>query len=802
MTTVINNTHKSATHAKVTRCDNERRNGGSSRTIVPQQHAREITMKTRIPILFLSLIAAQACFAQGQWTSLGSMPTSRYSHTVNELNGKIYVVGGANTETGAYPRTAFVYDTSSGTWTQFLLRDNTIRAAHSSCVVGGKLFVMGGNDSSRTIATMDMFDPDGGQWTAKAPLSIDRGLAACASIGGRIYVFGGMRFVGSSYNFTGLRSGEVYDTSNGTWAPMADMPTGRWGHSAVAVNGKIYVFGGRSVTQYYSSVEVYEPKTDTWSTKSNMPTFRYCLTTCVLNNAVYAIGGWAHSANGPIYDKVEVYDPAIDGWHTEAPMPVARAVLASIVLDGRIYVYGGSRTTHPLIGTSEIYRYESSSIAASPRTILCYAEPGGLTDSIRCTVKNAYRASVEVASVTTSRTTPFELLNLPQLPRTLAPGDSVTFNVAFRPATTGTFFDTVLVDVADAGLIDGRIPLAGTGITVSPLDKTRWYAAKSGFPSGSFLRMGDAGTFAPVGLFGIPEVQGMAIDNAGFCHAAEPAGSFSKLYRIDGALGGCALRMCLPLPGLRALAFGKKDTLYGATSAGRLYRFNLQTGDTVFIGSTDRVEYSGLCFGPTTGRLWASSGGGNDTLYLVNRRTGEATPVGSTHFGAGISSIAFTNDGMLFGLTEGWDSYFVTIDTVTMSVTRLGPPNPGYRAIAIAAGIVGAVTGELAGEVPREFTLEQNYPNPFNPGTVIRYRLQKSCDVRLSVYDVLGREVSVLVDAKRDAGAHEVEFNGSHLASGVYLYRLQARPLDSIVGRESRSGDGDLVQTRKLMLVR
>jgi hypothetical protein len=70
------------------------------------------------------------------------------------------------------------------------------------------------------------------------------------------------------------------------------------------------------------------------------------------------------------------------------------------------------------------------------------------------------------------------------------------------------------------------------------------------------------------------------------------------------------------------------------------------------------------------------------------------------------------------------------------------------------------------------------------------------------VYDVLGREVSVLVDAKRDAGAHEVEFNGSHLASGVYCYRLQARPLDSIVGRESRSGNGDLVQTRKLMLVR
>ncbi len=147
-------------------------------------------MNTYTICLFSILIAAQACFAQGQWTSIGAMPTSRYSHTVDELNGKIYVVGGANTETGVYPRTAFAYDTSSGIWTQFPLRDNTIRAAHSSCVVGGKLYVIGGNDSSKTIATMDMFDPGTGQWLSKNPMSIDRGLAACASIGGKIFVFG------------------------------------------------------------------------------------------------------------------------------------------------------------------------------------------------------------------------------------------------------------------------------------------------------------------------------------------------------------------------------------------------------------------------------------------------------------------------------------------------------------------------------------------------------------------------------------------------------------------------------------
>jgi len=104
--------------------------------------------------------------------------------------------------------------------------------------------------------------------------------------------------------------------------------------------------------------------------------------------------------------------------------------------------------------------------------------------------------------------------------------------------------------------------------------------------------------------------------------------------------------------------------------------------------------------------------------------------------------------------------------------------------------------------VPSEFSLLQNYPNPFNPSTNIKYELRKSSEVRLSVYDLLGREVSMLVNEKRDAGVHEVKLDGTTLASGVYFYRLQVRPLDSATGRDSKSGVGDFVQTRKLLLLR
>ena len=90
-------------------------------------------------------------------------------------------------------------------------------------------------------------------------------------------------------------------------------------------------------------------------------------------------------------------------------------------------------------------------------------------------------------------------------------------------------------------------------------------------------------------------------------------------------------------------------------------------------------------------------------------------------------------------------------------------------------------------DVPVSSSLSQNFPNPFNPTTIIRYQLPQTGDVRMVVCDLLGQEVAMLVNEKKVPGSYEVKFNASGLASGVYLYRLQA---------------GDFVQTKKLVLVR
>jgi len=75
-------------------------------------------------------------------------------------------------------------------------------------------------------------------------------------------------------------------------------------------------------------------------------------------------------------------------------------------------------------------------------------------------------------------------------------------------------------------------------------------------------------------------------------------------------------------------------------------------------------------------------------------------------------------------------------------------------------------------EADLPFTVE-NYPNPFNPQTTLRFTLPEEAHVRLTVYDVLGREIMVLVDGTRLAGTHEAHFDGSRLPSGIYVYRLR-----------------------------
>jgi hypothetical protein len=89
--------------------------------------------------------------------------------------------------------------------------------------------------------------------------------------------------------------------------------------------------------------------------------------------------------------------------------------------------------------------------------------------------------------------------------------------------------------------------------------------------------------------------------------------------------------------------------------------------------------------------------------------------------------------------------------------------------------------------LPSDYAITEAYPNPFNPTTAISYQLPTSSFVNLSVYDVAGNKVAELVNGMRDAGSHSVTFDGSKLASGIYLYKLMA---------------GEFTTTQKMVLMK
>jgi hypothetical protein len=110
---------------------------------------------------------------------------------------------------------------------------------------------------------------------------------------------------------------------------------------------------------------------------------------------------------------------------------------------------------------------------------------------------------------------------------------------------------------------------------------------------------------------------------------------------------------------------------------------------------------------------------------------------------------------------------------------------------SVLAGSVGAPTGVAAAQsdqIPASYAMAQNYPNPFNPSTKILFSLPKAQAVSLKVFDLAGNEVATLVNHERKpAGHHEIMFDASGLANGVYLYRLQA---------------GEFTETKKMLVVK
>jgi photosystem II stability/assembly factor-like uncharacterized protein len=154
-------------------------------------------------------------------------------------------------------------------------------------------------------------------------------------------------------------------------------------------------------------------------------------------------------------------------------------------------------------------------------------------------------------------------------------------------------------------------------------------------------------------------------------------------------------------------------------------------------------------------------------------------------YGSGV--FLSTNNGIRWtAVNTGLPSTYIDNLAVDEANLYCGSTGSGVWLRPLSEMITTSVS-EPSCELPTMFRLQQNFPNPFNPSTTIKYELPKSSEVRLSVYDMLGREVNVLVNETKAAGVHEVRFDASGLASGMHLCRLRA---------------GDYIATKRLLLLK
>jgi len=249
------------------------------------------------------------------------------------------------------------------------------------------------------------------------------------------------------------------------------------------------------------------------------------------------------------------------------------------------------------------------------------------------------------------------------------------------------------------------------------------------------------------------------IDSLFYAHGTNGTSS-SIIITTDGGVTWNLRELNLPVSGFSTtgIAF-KEDKLTGIagsvlpviarTTNGGLNWVNIDVGNGITNGFAVRmrwIEGTNICYinatDPSIGGMLKSTDGGLTWSTMSTTGLGiynfDTKRIGSNVYGYANSNVG----GLVGGLV--------------------------LKATDVITGI-----NQISDLVPQRYTLSQNYPNPFNPVTKINYELRVTNHVSLKVYDILGKEVFVLVNEKQNAGSYEVDFDGSNFSSGIYFYKLQ-----------------------------
>ncbi|MFA6455418.1 MAG: right-handed parallel beta-helix repeat-containing protein [Bacteroidota bacterium] len=222
--------------------------------------------------------------------------------------------------------------------------------------------------------------------------------------------------------------------------------------------------------------------------------------------------------------------------------------------------------------------------------------------------------------------------------------------------------------------------------------------------------------------------------------------------------------------GVRALTLSNaqviNNTIVGNSNDG------IQTGTDSYIQALNNIVWNNTPL-QLGGYVYSSNNFTSNPLFISNDSLYNLSN-SSPCIGAGVTS------ALVFGATLNAPLF----DYLNTPRPRAAGTKPDIGAVE---SDLSTDVEELSENIPTSFGLSQNFPNPFNPSTTIRYALPSSANVKLVIYDLLGREIATLVNEEQSAGWKEVQWNAMNVSSGIYFYKLTA---------------GTFIETKKMLMVK
>ena len=341
------------------------------------QRATALVAGTIASLVFVTTALAQ--MPASPWKKGAPFPEPDEELYGVAVNGRLYVMGGW--DDGKAGGVNYEYDPATDKWTK---KQSMPRPAHHAALAAanGKIYVMGGfvpaadtalplGAAWQPIDNAWQYDPVADTWKSLPPLPTKRGSAVAVEAAGKIYTIGGAttmegpvlddsqgrlgvskkddQFFSAFGPARVLSVNEVYDPATNKWERRSPMSVPRNHAFAGAVNGKIYVIGGRTGQAFILTatntdvVEEYNPLSDTWNVpKERMPTARSGGVSGTDGRRIYVAGGEVTTQQlVGAYRAIEAYDPLTNSWSTLPSMPMPRHGAAGAVIGNRLYLVSG-----------------------------------------------------------------------------------------------------------------------------------------------------------------------------------------------------------------------------------------------------------------------------------------------------------------------------------------------------------------------------------------------------------------------------------------------------------------------------